>query len=164
MSARLERHHWERAWLPQRPDWRLESCGDGRGSYVVTVRFGQRPSETELEAAIETLMRDKAVACAEVWRATDPLEFPLSEEERLRGGDRKIEACLVVETLRVPEPCKLGSRPRGRARTRVARTMPIRTGARGLELDEGCPTFRRRFLQSLGDRTRARGWDAAMSR
>jgi hypothetical protein len=47
---------------------------------------------------------------------------------------------------------------------RVARTMPIRTGARGLELDEGCPTFRRRFLQSLGDRTRARGWEAAMSR
>jgi hypothetical protein len=41
--------------------------------------------------------------------------------------------------------------PRGRARTRVARTMPIRTGARGLELDEGCPTFRRRFLQSLED-------------
>ena len=40
------------------------------------------------------------------------------------------------------------------SRTRVARTMPIRTGARGLELDEGCPTFRRRFLQSLGDRTR----------
>ena len=27
----------------------------------------------------------------------------MSEEERLRGGDRKIEACLVVETLRVPD-------------------------------------------------------------
>jgi hypothetical protein len=24
-------------------------------------------------------------------------------EERLRGGDRKIEACLVVETLRLPD-------------------------------------------------------------
>jgi hypothetical protein len=27
----------------------------------------------------------------------------VSEEERLRGGDRKIEACLLVETLRVPD-------------------------------------------------------------
>jgi hypothetical protein len=81
--------------------------GAMRGSCVVTVRFGQRPAETELEATIETLMRDKAVACAEVWRATDPLELLLSEEERLRGGERKIEACLVVETLRVPEGEKI---------------------------------------------------------
>lgn len=81
--------------------------GAMRGSCVVTVRFGQRPAETELEATIETLMRDKTVACAEVWQATDPLEFPLSEEERLRGGDRKIEACLVVETLRAPDGEKI---------------------------------------------------------
>ena len=77
--------------------------GAMRGSCVVTARFDQRLVETELEATIETLIRDKAVACAEVWRATDPLEFPLSEEERLRGGDRKIEACLVVEALRVTD-------------------------------------------------------------
>jgi hypothetical protein len=37
--------------------------------------------------------------------------------------------------------CSIGSRTRGRARTRVARTMPIRTGARGLELDEGLSDF-----------------------
>jgi hypothetical protein len=35
--------------------------------------------------------------------AADPREFPVSQEERLRGGDRKIEACLLVETLRVPD-------------------------------------------------------------
>ena len=40
-------------------------------------------------------------------RAADPLEFPVSMEERLRGGDRKIEACLLVETLRVPEAEKI---------------------------------------------------------
>jgi hypothetical protein len=28
-------------------------------------------------------------------------------EERLRGGDRKIEACLVVETLRLPDAEKI---------------------------------------------------------
>jgi hypothetical protein len=31
----------------------------------------------------------------------------VSEEERLRGGDRKIEACLYVETLAVAEAEKI---------------------------------------------------------
>ena len=49
-----------------------------------------------------------------------------------------------------------------RAYARVILTARTRAS---LELDEGCPTFRRRFLHlSLGGRTRARGWDAAMSR
>ena len=48
-------------------------CGTG----VVTVRFGERPAETALRAAIETLMRDKAVACGEIWQAADALEFPV---------------------------------------------------------------------------------------
>ena len=54
-------------------------------------------------------MRDKAVACGEIWQAADPLEFPVSMEERLRGGDRKIETCLLVETLRVPEAKKIAA-------------------------------------------------------
>ena len=83
--------------------------GAMRGTGVVTVRFGERPVETALRAAIERLMRDKAVACGEVWRAADPLEFPVSLEERLRGGDRKIEMCLLVETLRVPEAEKIAA-------------------------------------------------------
>jgi hypothetical protein len=78
-----------------------------RGTGVVTVRFGARRAEPVLKAAIERLMRDKAVACGEVWRAAEPLEFPISMEERLRGGDRKIEMCLLVETLRVPEAEKI---------------------------------------------------------
>jgi hypothetical protein len=35
--------------------------------------------------------------------------MPVSEEERLRGGDRKIEACLYVETLRVTEAEKIAA-------------------------------------------------------
>jgi hypothetical protein len=81
--------------------------GAMRGAAVVTARFGERPAETVLKAAIERLMRDSAVACGEIWRAADPLEFPVSMEERLRGGDRKIEMCLLVETLRVPEAEKI---------------------------------------------------------
>jgi hypothetical protein len=81
--------------------------GAMRGTGVVTVRFGEPPADTALRSTIGALMRDKAVACGEIWRAADPLEFPISMEERLRGGDRKIEACLLVETLRVPEAEKI---------------------------------------------------------
>ena len=83
--------------------------GAMRGTAVVAMRFGERPDAAALRAAIETLMRDKAVACGEIWRAADPLEFPVSMEERLRGGDRKIEACLLVETLRVPDAEKIAA-------------------------------------------------------
>ena len=77
--------------------------GAMRGTAVLTARFSERPAETALKATIETLMQNKAVACGEIWWAASPREFPVSEEERLRGGDRKIEACLLVETLRVPD-------------------------------------------------------------
>ena len=83
--------------------------GAMRGVGVVTVRFGERPDEGALRASIERLMQDKAVACGEIWMAASPREFPVSEEERLRGGDRKIEACLLIETLRVPDAEKLAA-------------------------------------------------------
>ena len=39
----------------------------------------------------------------EIWSARSIGQLPLSEEERLRGGDHRIEACLLVEALRVQE-------------------------------------------------------------
>ena len=77
--------------------------GRMRGAGVVTVRFCERPDEAVLKATLTSLVRDKAVACGEIWIAADVLEFPVSMDERLRGGDRKIEACLLVETLRRPD-------------------------------------------------------------
>jgi hypothetical protein len=43
------------------------------------------------------------VASGEIWTAVDASTVPVSEEERLRGGDKKIAGCLYVETLRVAE-------------------------------------------------------------
>jgi hypothetical protein len=83
--------------------------GHLRGTGVVTVRFAQRPDEALLQATIERLIRDPAVACGEIWLAADKREFPISMEERLRGGDRKIEACLLVETLRLPDAEKIAA-------------------------------------------------------
>ena len=75
--------------------------GNMRGVAVVTVRFGEDPNEPALQDAIEKLMQDAGVACGEIWSNAGAHAFPVSEEERLRGGDRKMTACLVVETLRV---------------------------------------------------------------
>jgi hypothetical protein len=77
--------------------------GAMRGAGVIAVRFSAHPHKGTLKATIEELMQDKAVACGEIWTAAGAGEFPVSEEERLRGGDRKIEACLLIETLRVPD-------------------------------------------------------------
>jgi hypothetical protein len=82
--------------------------GAMRGAAAVAVRFMERVDLPALKAAIEELVKDKAVACGEIWSAASASEFPVSEEERLRGGDKKIEACLYVETLRIEDAEKIG--------------------------------------------------------
>jgi len=74
-----------------------------RGAAAVVVRFPEPPDEAALKATLESLMQDRAVACGEVWSAVSAAELPVSEEERLRGGDRRMAGCLLVETLRVPD-------------------------------------------------------------
>jgi hypothetical protein len=77
--------------------------GAMRGAATIAVRFNERPDERALRTTIERLMQDRAVACGEIWSTASARDFPVSEEERLRGGDRRIEACLLIETLRVPD-------------------------------------------------------------
>ena len=71
--------------------------------FAVATRFSERPDENALKSTLERLLQDPAVAGGEIWSAARMDQLPLSEEERLRGGDRKIEACLMVETLRGQE-------------------------------------------------------------
>lgn len=80
--------------------------GTMRGAAAVAVRFMERPDLPALKATAEELAKDRAVACTEIWSAEDAA-IPVSEEERLRGGDRKIEACLYVETLRTEDAEKI---------------------------------------------------------
>ena len=84
--------------------------GELRGSAAVTVRFDERPDETALRDSVETLVRDRAIARGEIWSAVNVRELPASEEERLRGGDRRVETCLMIETLRVQDAEKVASR------------------------------------------------------
>ncbi|MSP44431.1 MAG: hypothetical protein EXQ83_00845 [Xanthobacteraceae bacterium] len=83
--------------------------GAMRGAASITVRFGESPEQGALKTILDAMVRDKAVACGEIWTAADAGTIPVSEEERLRGGDRKIAACLYVETLRVAEAEKVAS-------------------------------------------------------
>jgi hypothetical protein len=75
--------------------------GGFRGAYAVTVRFNEPPAEAALAAEIDAMMADPAtVAAGEIWIARDPKGMPVSMEEHLRGGDKKIAACLMIDTLR----------------------------------------------------------------
>jgi hypothetical protein len=74
-----------------------------RGALAVAARFAERPDENALKAALEDMSQDQGVAGGEIWSAASPGQLPVSEEERLRGGDRRMEACLMVETLRLQD-------------------------------------------------------------
>jgi hypothetical protein len=76
----------------------------------VTARFNETPDATVLMATLDELVRDTNVAGGEIWIALDPAGMPVSMEEKLRGGDKKIKACLMVDTLQQPDAETLGRR------------------------------------------------------
>jgi len=84
--------------------------GGFRGAFAVTARFNDGPDTVALTSLTEKLARDPAVAACEIWAAVDPAGQPVSMEEKLRGGDKKIKACLMVDTLRQGDAEKLGER------------------------------------------------------
>jgi hypothetical protein len=64
--------------------------GAMRGAAAVALRFTEKVDHEALKNT-----------------AVDARTIPVSEEERLRGGDRKIAACLYIETLRLAEADKI---------------------------------------------------------
>ena len=73
--------------------------GAFRGAFVVTARFNEAPDAGALTATLDDLVRDTNIAGGEIWVALDPAGMPVSAEEKMRGGDKKIKACLMVDTL-----------------------------------------------------------------
>jgi hypothetical protein len=84
--------------------------GSMRGAVAVTARFREQLDENALKATVEDLLHDKTVAGGEIWSAASQGELSLSEEERLRGGDRRMQGCLLVETLRVQDAERIAER------------------------------------------------------
>jgi len=89
---------------------RTGRLGAFRGAYAVTVRFNEQPNVDTLRKQAEALVRDTSVAACEIWTAVDPAGQPVSMEEKLRGGDKKIKACLMVDTLRQDKAENLADR------------------------------------------------------
>ena len=90
---------------------RIARRGAFRGSHVVTARYiAAEPDIDALTASLDRLVTDPGVAGGEIWQAIDPAGMPVSEEERLRGGDKKIKSALVVDTLRQADGEKLAER------------------------------------------------------
>jgi len=87
---------------------RVVRRGDFHGSFAVTVRFDEAADEAALTALMDDLVQDTAIASAELWAAADA--GPISMEEKLRGGDRKIKACVMIDTLRQAPAEALGAR------------------------------------------------------
>jgi hypothetical protein len=84
--------------------------GAFRGAFAVTMRFNDAPDTGMLKSLGETLITDPAVAACEIWSAAGLAGQPVSMEEKLRGGDKKIKACLMVDTLRQDDAEKIGER------------------------------------------------------
>jgi hypothetical protein len=77
--------------------------GAFRGAFAVTARFNETPNAGALTAALDELVRDTSIAGG----------MPVSMEEKLRGGDKKIKACLMVDTLHQSDAETLGKRLSG---------------------------------------------------
>lgn len=81
---------------------------------AVTARFHRPVDQGQATALLETLAAAEGIARAELWSAADAAQGAPAKEEELRGGDRKIAACLLVETLRLAD----ADRVRGQIRDR----------------------------------------------
>jgi hypothetical protein len=73
--------------------------GHFRGAFAVTARFNRTLDEAALSGVLDKLAADTSVAGGEIWIALDPAGMPVSAEEKLRGGDKKIVGALIVDTL-----------------------------------------------------------------
>jgi len=89
---------------------RVARRGSFRGAFAVTARFNETPDKAALIALLDALVADTKIAGGEVWIATDPAGQPVSMEEKLRGGDKKIKGCLMVDTLWQADAEALGKR------------------------------------------------------
>jgi len=83
--------------------------GSFRGAYTVVVRFNQTPDQAALSAILEKLAADTSVGSGEIWMAVDPAGMPVSMEEKLRGGDKKIAGALLIDTLYEKDAERVGA-------------------------------------------------------
>jgi hypothetical protein len=85
---------------------RIFSAGERRGTHAIVARFSEPPDYPLLQSTINELLAEKTIVWGEVWSAFHA-GVPVSEEERLRGGDARIAACLLIETADEAEAARV---------------------------------------------------------
>jgi hypothetical protein len=88
---------------------RVKRFGAMSGALCVTVRFHQAADQAPTLSMLDKIARADGVACCELWSSADSGKS-VSKEEQLRGGDRKIAACMIVETLRLADAENMSDR------------------------------------------------------
>ena len=73
--------------------------GQMRGAFAATLQTAELPPEAYLNDWAGSAARHGSIARLEGWQAVSD-GLPESTEAQLRGGDARIESCLLVETLR----------------------------------------------------------------
>jgi hypothetical protein len=68
-----------------------------RGGFTVTARFFAADDIAALKTALTDITKDETTV-GEIWSSAEA-GGTMSEEEKLRGGDRKIAQCLLIDTL-----------------------------------------------------------------
>ncbi len=81
------------------------SIGNLRGAFATTLQLDTLPSRDQLQRWAGADSRVSQIARVEGWQAVGEIH-PLSTEAKLRGGDSRIRACLLIETLRERD-CRL---------------------------------------------------------
>ena len=66
---------------------------------AVRTFVGEAPDQQTLTGFLEAQVKEPSIAGGEIWIALDPKGMPVSMEEKLRGGDRKIAGAVVIDTL-----------------------------------------------------------------
>jgi hypothetical protein len=77
---------------------RVRRFGTLSGALCVTARFQEPADQDTALLMFEMFARAEGIARCELWSAVDQ-RGDIAAEEQLRGGDRKIAACVIVETL-----------------------------------------------------------------
>ena len=78
----------------------LRRFGSIYGAFAVTIKLNNLDTVEAVSAYAESLFKQSSVTRAEIWIADLHYAGIKNREEALRGGDQRIKACLIVETLR----------------------------------------------------------------
>ena len=81
---------------------RIRRYGDLFGALCVTARFQEPIDHARALPMLETLVATEGIARGELWEMAERQDA-IAAEEKLRGGDRKIAACIMVEALRLSD-------------------------------------------------------------